>query len=85
MTNFLALLTLGAAIGWFATAVRRNFGDGELLTNIIAAMLGAFSAGLTGNGRTLFSGLTPTGWVAAIAGALAALGLIALARRARPR
>lgn len=85
MTNFLALLTLGAAVGWLVTALRRYFGEGELLTNIIAAMLGAFSAGMAGNGRALFSGLTAAGWAAAVAGAVAALGLIALARRARPR
>ena len=85
MTNFLALLVIGAAFGWLATAMRRAFGQGEMLVNLIVGTAGSFTLGLTSNGHGLYSGLSATGYAGAVAGAIAALGLLTLARRWRPR
>jgi hypothetical protein len=85
MTNFLVLLVIGAALGWLATAARRAFGQGEMLVNLIGGAAGSFTLGLTANGKGLYAGLSGAGYAGAVAGAIAALGLLALARRWRPR
>lgn len=85
MTNFLVLLVIGAAFGWLATALRRGFGQGEMLANLIGGAAGSFALGLTANGHGLYSGLNGAGYAGAVAGAVVALGLLTLVRRWRPR
>lgn len=85
MTNFLVLLVIGAAFGWLATALRRAFGQGEMLINLIGGAAGSFALGLTANGKGLYAGLSGAGYAGAVAGAIAALGLLTLARHWRPR
>lgn len=85
MSNFLVLLAIGAALGWLATAWRQNFGQSELLINLVGGALASFSAGLAANGRGLYAGLSALGIAGAIAGAIAILGLFGLIRRRHPR
>lgn len=85
MTNFLVLLAIGAALGWLATAWRREFGQSELIINVVGGALASFSAGLAANGRGLYAGLSAFGLAGGVVGALVILGLFSLARRTRPR
>ncbi len=84
MTNFLVLLVIGGALGWLFTAMRRAFAQADMLANLIGGAAGSFALGLTANGKGLFMGLSAAGYAGAVAGAVAALGLLALARRWRP-
>lgn len=81
MTNFLVLLVIGAALGWLATAWRRDFSQSDLLINIVGSALASFCAGLMANGRGLYAGLSALGLAGSVAGAVAILGLFSLLRR----
>lgn len=85
MTNFLVLLAIGAALGWLATAWRGEFGQREMLINIIGGALASFSAGLAANGRGLYAGLSALGLSGSVAGAVVVLSLFSLLRQRRPR
>lgn len=85
MTNFLALLAIGAALGWLVSAVRRDINQNDHLANIIAGAAASFAAGLTANGQGLYAGLSGFGYAGAIAGAVCALSALLLIRQRRPR
>lgn len=85
MSNFLVLLAIGAAIGWLVTGWRRDFGQSELLFNVVGGALASFSGGLAANGRGLYAGLSGYAFAGSIAGTLVMLGLFSLIRRRRPR
>jgi uncharacterized membrane protein YeaQ/YmgE (transglycosylase-associated protein family) len=85
MTNFLVLLAIGAALGWLATAWRRQFRQSDMLINIIGGALASFSAGLAANGRGLYAGLSALGLIGSVAGALIILGVFSLLRLRHPR
>lgn len=85
MSNFFVLLVIGGSLGWLATAWRREFGQSEMLVNIIAGALAGFSAGLLANGQGLYAGLNGFGLTGSVAGPATVLSLLSLLRRRRPR
>ena len=85
MTNFLALLAIGAALGWLMSALRRETGQSDLLANLVSAAAASFAAGLAANGQGLYAGLSAYGYAGAIAGAVCALSVLELLRQRRPR
>ena len=86
--NFILWLIVGGIVGWLASLIMRDAGQGILL-NVVIGIVGAFIGGwlispLVGTG-TINQGFSIGSFVVSLVGAIILLAIVNLFRRGRVR